>query len=539
MYGDNDNVDLVAREAVQLREKATRDAEEATLRDSQIAYEEERARRMAQNLPVGADEFGNIAPGQGRPLGDYARPVYNQGLSSVRPPPVAANNFELKQGLLQTLQNSCVFREKMNEDPNNHLMDFEEIMNTFQYNVEGPLMKKTPEEIVTILDELFEDANQWPYEFTERRRSNGVHQVDANTSVQVQLDAMAKEIRKLTLFSIQSENHATCDICGRGYPTHECQASTEEVNDVGNYNFNAMGQKHPDISWSSPGGTTNAWQQNNSRFQELLVLGISRGHSFNLNNQFSLGTLPADTEKNPKETVNAVTLRSGQVLKDPTPIHKEAALEKESGEELKIEDDKKTEKKKCKKEAEKKKKEKNSIRDESDDMSKHMPALPFPQKLYRENIDKQFERFLDMLKQVNVNLPFTEFLSQMPVYAKFLKEILTKKKKIEETLVVKLTEYCNAILQNKLPQKCGDHELVDQTTIIPEGIVEDILVQVDKFVFPVDFIVVKMEENKEVPLILGRPFLATSREILDIHDRKLILRVGDEVVTFEMNVEMG
>ncbi|XP_070046705.1 uncharacterized protein [Nicotiana tomentosiformis] len=44
----------------------------------------------------------------------------------------------------------------------------------------------------------------------------------------------------------------------------------------------------------------------------------------------------------------------------------------------------------------------------------------------------------------------------MPVYAKLLKEILTKKRKIEETSVVKLTEHCSAILQNKLPQKCGD-----------------------------------------------------------------------------------
>ncbi|XP_070046499.1 uncharacterized protein [Nicotiana tomentosiformis] len=228
-----------------------------------------------------------------------------------------------------------------------------------------------------------------------------------------------------------------------------------------------------------------------------------------------LGTLPADTEKNPKEMVNVVTLRSGQVLKDPTPIHKEAAPEKESGKELKIEEDKKTEKKKGKKGAEKKKKKETSRREESDDVSKHMPALPFPQKLYREKLDKQFERFMYMLKQVNVNLPFIEVLSQMPAYAKFLKEILTKKRKIEET------------------------SLADQTTIITEGIVKDVLVRVDKFVFPVDFIVVNMEENKEIPLIPGRSFLATGRAILDIHDRKLMLRVGEELVTFEMNVATG
>jgi len=44
-------------------------------------------------------------------------------------------------------------------------------------------MKKTPEEIVTILDELSEDANQWPSESAERRKLTGVHQVDDNTSV--------------------------------------------------------------------------------------------------------------------------------------------------------------------------------------------------------------------------------------------------------------------------------------------------------------------------------------------------------------------
>ncbi|XP_070046447.1 uncharacterized protein [Nicotiana tomentosiformis] len=248
----------------------------------------------------------------------------------------------------------------------------------------------------------------------------------------------------------------------------------------------------------------------------------------------ALGTLPADTERNPKETVNAVTLRSGKVLKDLTPIHKDLRYEKEGGEQLKSG-------------VEKNKKE-NSRREEPE-ASKHIYVLPFPQKLSREKLDKQFERFLDMLKQVHVSQPFTEVLSQMPAYSKFLKEILTKKRKIEETSVVKLTEHCSAIFQNKLPQKKLKKEigeirstpislqLADQTTLIPEGIIEDVLVRVDKFVFPVDFIMVNMEENKEVPLILGRPFLAMGRAILDIHERKLMLREGEKIVTFEMDVE--
>ncbi|XP_070050655.1 uncharacterized protein [Nicotiana tomentosiformis] len=395
---------------------------------------------------------------------------------------------------------------------------------------------------------------------------------------------MAKEIRKLTLASIHSEPPAACDICGRGHPTHEYQASIEEVNVVGNYNFNAMSQKHLGFSWSSPAGTANTWQQNYSRFQgahgfmnqqrpqfqpqqptQSGLEGLMKSFIVKIDERLDAhgaaikelgtclqtlerqvgqiitilsvripGTLPADTEKNPKETVNAVTLRSGQVLKDPTPIHKEVAPEKESGKELKIEDDdKKTEKKKCKKGAEKNKKEETSRREESNEESKHILALYFPQKLYREKLDKQFERFLDMLRQVNVNLPFMEVLSQIPAYAKFLKEILTKKRKIEETSV-KLEKEIGEI--RSVPISL---QLADQTTIKPEGIEEDVLVRVDKFVFSVDFIVVNMKENKEAPLILRRPFLATGRAILDIHDRKLMLRVGEETMTFEMNVEMG
>ncbi|XP_070046817.1 uncharacterized protein [Nicotiana tomentosiformis] len=82
-------------------------------------------------------------------------------------------------------------------------------------------------------------------------------------------------------------------------------------------------------------------------------------------------------------------------------------------------------------------------------------------------------------------------------------------------------------------------QLANQTTLILEGIMEDVLVWVDKFVFHVDFTVMNMEENKEIPLILGRPFLATGRVILDINERRLMLRVGEKTVTFEMNVETG
>ncbi|KAK5786136.1 hypothetical protein PVK06_040765 [Gossypium arboreum] len=194
----------------------------------------------------------------------------------------------------------------------------------------------------------------------------------------------------------------------------------------------------------------------------------------------------------------------------------------------------------------------------------------------------QFDKFIKLFKQLHINLPFVEAISQMPTYAKFLKELLTNKRKFEELSTVELNEECSAILQNKLPTKLKDLgsftipclisslnventlpdlgasinlmpykmfkqlglgepkltrmsiQLADRTVKYPNGIIEDVLVKVDKFIFPIDFVVLDMDEDVEVPLILGRPFLATARAVIDVGEGKLVLRVGDEEIIFKI-----
>nr|GFB13523.1 reverse transcriptase domain-containing protein [Tanacetum cinerariifolium] len=68
----------------------------------------------------------------------------------------------------------------------------------------------------------------------------------------------------------------------------------------------------------------------------------------------------------------------------------------------------------------------------------------------------------------------------------------------------------------------------------PDGIARDVFVSVGKFTFPVDFVVVDYESDPRVPLILGRPFLRTSRALIDVHGEELILRDGDERLTLNM-----
>ena len=78
-------------------------------------------------------------------------------------------------------------------------------------------------------------------------------------------------------------------------------------------------------------------------------------------------------------------------------------------------------------------------------------------------------------------------------------------------------------------------QMADITLTHPEGILEDVLIKVRKFVFLGDFVVINMEEDKQAPLLLGRPFLATGATLIDVKKGELTLRVGDEAVHFNLN----
>ncbi|KAG8472953.1 hypothetical protein CXB51_035041 [Gossypium anomalum] len=170
-------------------------------------------------------------------------------------------------------------------------------------------------------------------------------------------------------------------------------------------------------------------------------------------------------------------------------------------------------------------------------------------------------------------------LSQIPNAMKFLKELLANNQKLDEASHMELHAVCSAILQNKLPNKLKDPgsftipwligsldvnnaladlgasinamphqmfkqlglgkpkqtrmriQLADKNIRFPRGIVENVLVKIEKFIFPVDFVILDIEEDSNIPLILGRPFLATARTIIDVGTGELILRVRDETIT--------
>ncbi|GKF38950.1 reverse transcriptase domain-containing protein, partial [Tanacetum coccineum] len=78
-------------------------------------------------------------------------------------------------------------------------------------------------------------------------------------------------------------------------------------------------------------------------------------------------------------------------------------------------------------------------------------------------------------------------------------------------------------------------ELANRSVVYLVGVAEDVFVKVGKFHFPSDFVVVDYDVNPWVPLILRRPFLRTTRALINVHGKELTLRVNDEAITF--NVE--
>ncbi|KAL0394586.1 UNVERIFIED_CONTAM: hypothetical protein Slati_4424800 [Sesamum latifolium] len=113
-------------------------------------------------------------------------------------------------------------------------------------------------------------------------------------------------------------------------------------------------------------------------------------------------------------------------------------------------------------------------------------------------------------------------LDTMLSYAKFLKEVISNKKKWEGGETVKLNEECSTILQNKLPPKLKDPGSFSIPCTIENTDFDKALCDLD------------IEKDKNMPLILGRPFLAMSRALIDVQKGQLTIRVNDEHVVFNV-----
>ncbi|XP_070021329.1 uncharacterized protein [Nicotiana sylvestris] len=208
------------------------------------------------------------------------------------------------------------------------------------------------------------------------------------------------------------------------------------------------------------------------------------------------------------------------------------------------------------------------------------PPPPYPQRFAKKNGENQFKMFIDMIKRLSINVPLIEALEQMPGYAKFMKDLVTKKRSINcET--INMTHQVSVVVHSVDPKldspssftiSCtfGSAEfaealcdlgasinlmpytvfktlgigkprttymilqMADRTMKRLLGVIDDVLVHVDKFILPADFVILDCEVGYEVPIILGRPFLAPGKALVDVEAGELTFQVGDEKVVFHV-----
>ncbi|GJT16842.1 retrovirus-related pol polyprotein from transposon TNT 1-94 [Tanacetum coccineum] len=98
--------------------------------------------------------------------------------------------------------------------------------------------------------------------------------------------------------------------------------------------------------------------------------------------------------------------------------------------------------------------------------------------------------------------------------------------------VMPLSTYTNLCL-GELSHTRMTIKLADRTIKQPRGIASNVLLRIGKFIFPIDFFVLDIPEDGDIPLILGRPFLSTAHVKIDVHKRKVTLRVGEEKLVFQ------
>ena len=211
---------------------------------------------------------------------------------------------------------------------------------------------------------------------------------------------------------------------------------------------------------------------------------------------------------------------------------------------------------------------------------------PFPQALRKKKNSVNQTEMLEVLRQVKVNIPLLDMIKQVPTYAKFLKDLCTVKRGFNVNKKAFLIEQVSAIIEYKTPVKYKDPgcptisvniggisvekalldlgasvnllpysmykqlglgelkptsitlSLADRSIKIPNGTIEDVLIQVGRFYYPVDFVVLDTEPvvvgANHVPIILGRPFLATSNAIINCRNGVMQLTFGN--MTLELNI---
>ncbi|XP_075099209.1 uncharacterized protein LOC142176051 [Nicotiana tabacum] len=522
-------------------------------------------------------------------LYEWAQPTTDNLAIAIVVPQIQADSFQITNNTLHLLQNKGLFSGSYVEDPQQHLKNFLSILTratqtwlnslpinfitTWEELVKQYLSKfHPPKKTVQQIDEIL-SLKQRPietlHETWERFKSlmvtcphHGIPEqmlgqrfyMGLADTLKANIDASAggaflsKTFRESKILLGKMEQNS-------GWTTRNAPI-THVVHSVALDPANSMaenmatlmiqmsiltkkveesGQKHQDEQVI--GSTRKLADRVDSHESAIKNIEIQLGQiSMALNNR-PHRTLPAGTQINPKEQVPkqlmVVSLRNGRDLdleqeiacESLTEVTVQSAQENTNKEEEVVKETKGAPKPTVEVVPEQ---EKNQI------TRKKKPLAPFPQRLAKYQKDEQYKKFLKMLKQIQVNIPLIDALKEMPGYAKMIKGLMSRKFDLQYLATVTLTQTCSAVVTRPIAEKLSE----PGSFTIPCTIDNFAFAKVGKFVFPADFVILDCRVDKEIPIILGRPFLTTWRALIDCETRELKMRLNDEEITFNVQKYM-
>ncbi|PIN09422.1 DNA-directed DNA polymerase [Handroanthus impetiginosus] len=366
-----------------------------------------------------------------------------------------------------------------------------------------------------LLNNLVANHYEKKSEWATPSKAIGVIEVDQVTTLNAEINFLVQSMRKFGANQVQ-HTLAICEECGEGHPSDQCRHSVKSIQFV-----------------------KTLMQFIASTFANFKTMETQIGQLANAINFLPQGLLPSNIEPNPRQ--------DGEAQCEVVTLHNENKVEASL---------------------------------EVSQFTTLQP--PFPRRLQKQKLEKQFQKFLEIFKKLYIDISFAKALEQMPSYIKFKKDILSKKRRLVDYEMVALTEECSAIIQNKIPPKLKDPgsftisctidthfsgrvlcdlgasinlmpysiycilglreakpanitlQLADRSLTYPKRVIENILVKVDKFIFPADLVVLDMKADNETLIILGRPFLATGRTLINIQNGEFTMRDQEQHITFNV-----
>ncbi|RVW18547.1 Retrovirus-related Pol polyprotein from transposon 297 [Vitis vinifera] len=391
----------------------------------------------------------------------------------------------------------------------------------------------------------------------------GMYTLKEDDDMKANFAAMTRRLEELELKKMH-EVQAVAEAPVQVKLCPNCQSYEHLPNNNAPYGntYNSSWRNHPNFSWKArapqyqqpdqPSQQSSSLEQAIVNLSKIDNLQYSISRLTNLNTMQEKGRFPSQPHQNPKgvheveshegessqmKDVKAlITLRSGKKIEKPTPKPhaEEEEEETKKGEEMKDKKREITEKKEDYDSTMNANPKKELVKEE---MLKKSTSPPFPQALHGKKGIRNASEILKVLRQVKVNIPLLDMIKQVPTYAKFIKTyykdpgsptilVMIGGKVVEKALLnlgasVNLLPYSvyKQLGLGELKPTTITLSLADRSVKIPRGVIEDVLVQVDNFYYPIDFIVLDTEpvvkEANLVPIILGRPFLATSNAIIN------------------------